>query len=1649
MQMLKFSTFFAAGALMGLATVFSLIRPAFSADADPDGHLWPLAMAIQEIVASPPLKVESAFKEEGWNRIADRLSVASEQELATAKSDPAAFVRSLLNGKDRDAYCAQLDKFASGGQLDVPIELMQARDAGAAIAPYIDELADYASSRPGEERMRQAVLAKIGQIVLNDRLVAEIEQFEGPLTSGALVVSKPKAWPSSEAWPLDQGRLDAILDALRHVEPSKLRICSAAPLPVKGAKAISDAHDLASALVSEVESWAKDYSSGSAGLSDVARLPYATAPSISIAAVADPGKEWLPRIALVPSVVNPGSYAVAIEAEIAGKTVQWPLGLGVDEVKLDDQRKPFFVPRSLVPNVSKVDKVALRSALLQVGVPPAISFLAEGTATVSPNFDRVDISIPFALASIVQGNLQLVLIRDGKSEIATSIKQELARIAGDVASRLKSRPPKLQFAGDAISIEGGQVAVEPTLTQATIEGRMRIRPGGGDTALLGNDLVASVKLAVPLDGSAVRLVETKWPEGVIERLQSALVARLPASKIDVNRCIGISGIVLTLDDSASVVVSVTLIADGKTASPFLLKTQPLLKEVASQFAALAGDKAVQQCIARQIVKLVSEDYLKALADLRTRKIPIAGILFRVTPPDIDIKDPDGKVRFRANLVADDDPTLVISGVTIDGDWKAGSPLSISAINVDGVRLPPAFAKRLIGRFAPGINDWISISGMAFGRGVLTIDGSVSVPGLQRPISFSSIALDLSKAGADLQRVLGAVVLEGISRALDQVKDRIASIGAVKDISLDTQRTNLIDPGNLQVWFKVGLYAEGLAVVTIPVLVELPHLKVVPDGDVSSALIGAALGPFMKYLGGVAAGSGVSNIRSVVDPRANRYGAMFDAGVKVAGIVEVKVQDVIVTQRGFSLPDRLQIVIPAAPTPLPPLPLQLIKLGGMISLNPPGRFGADAEVTIVADETGALLKLVAAVEGDPTTQRISTNGELYVLTIPMFRAEGSMEFRRGSATLDVKTLKPLSSILDIRGHAAISRNDISALAGLDLLGLKQSGQLNIDLRGGSVLMVGKASFTDLGEAAVSLKTNKNFRNPTAQGSVQIGFLDLGADVGLGVSYASLRFHWHSIGLKVIAPSVGRINAGLIRDLINSLFDFRLDFKNLKNITINLLDKNGNKTDESYGGGSAPSDSDSSSQQTGDGVAEGAKKAEVHSADQQDSDGKGDSSVTGPAKGLCSNERSGSGRAHIWATAEQLGKDVFIEADHEGNTNWISTDARIITLASRNSLETGTELDCVERKDSGQPALTFHFSDGDAQIKSDLISIFTPQGGQDRLLALEYYKGAVPVEILLPGNTTTAIFGKTGLSSAVQWKPSRFQHNLLSRVVNKQLNKIAIKNVTAVPPVTIVPAWKGKPASLIEETSAGKNIASLENENGAPAEFAEGSRFYPILLANPAGPFASLAASVPSLSSLTVETRNPLELRPQAGGNCQLVLADAEGEANQYAVAFTKQAYGVARLTGPRTRILAERGWLDAHCGRIAALGANIELYAMQPEEIQDGTSSETLIVARAAAVADRLATWWLARTRMQADTKVSARVEEICAPEADFIKEIPSSAVKSDAARNFLSGDHAKPSLMLRDLIEPRSVWSEDFYVSPRGFLQSAVKTNKCPEITAP
>ena len=255
------------------------------------------------------------------------------------------------------------------------------------------------------------------------------------------------------------------------------------------------------------------------------------------------------------------------------------------------------------------------------------------------------------------------------------------------------------------------------------------------------------------------------------------------------------------------------------------------------------------------------------------------------------------------------------------------------------------------------------------------------------------------------------------------------------------------------------------------------------------------------------------------------------------------------------------------------------------------------------------------------------------------------------------MSPLSAILAMKTKSKIDAKSklITATSDIDLLGLKTTGALEAHFSGDKLVVVtGSANWNTLGVGAdLVVRTTVEFHHPSAEGRAHLGFI--GADAGFSVdmSHVKLGFKWLGIGLTVIAPSVNHVNQQLIEDLIKSLFDFRFNLDQLKNITINLVDKNGKQTD-SYGEGDAPGD-------------EGAEGKEVSSPGEVPSHGEaptgGGGTVTkeDPASDSCSRQK---GPNRVWAQEPQLKGDWIEGIKPPGqNTIYISAILRLSRRASK--------------------------------------------------------------------------------------------------------------------------------------------------------------------------------------------------------------------------------------------------------------------------------------------------------------------------------------------------------------------------------------------------
>jgi hypothetical protein len=911
--------------------------------------------------------------------------------------------------------------------------------------------------------------------------------------------------------------------------------------------------------------------------------------------------------------------------------------------------------------------------------------------------------------------------------------------------------------------------------------------------------------------------------------------------------------------------------------------------------------------------------------------------------------------------------------------------------------------------------------------------------MSAPVDFVGFVLDLAQSKEAVVSLLQQTALTAIDNQAARFEDQLASLGHVKAIYLAKDKTTLAP---LDLVFKVTV--EPVSGMSLPFLVHLPSFKVESDGDITKDMIGSAIGLLTSAMGNLnLSDNGIENLKPVIDNELKRYGVSFDAGVNLADIIAVKLREVVIDRHGLSLPDSFAVGFDEY-IPIPPY-LAIGKLGGTVWVHPAGKFGVAATLVLSIDPEGWIIQVVAGFTGNGPERTIEVNGNLLIFTIPLFHAKGFADFGNEVLTMDAETLSPLSAILAMKTKSKLDAKAkiITATSDVDLLGLKTTGALAIHLSGDKLVVVtGSANWNTLGVGAnLVVRTTTEFHNPTAEGNTHLGFI--GADAGFSVDLAHVKlgFKWLGIGLAVVAPSVNRIDQRLIEDLIKSLFDFKFSLDQLKNITVNLVDKNGKQTD-SYGEGDAPG---------GDG-AEG--KGSKEEPTKVTGGGNGTITEVEPASDSCSSNRNPN---RIWAKEPQLKGDYIEGIKPPGqNTVFISNNAQIISEAVKQILSSSVILACLSRQNSPHKAFNFRFTDGKtADIINRQVAVVLPRTGPRQLLALEFAKGSTAIVIALPTGAEEAIFGAGGLAGASTWTPTRFGRGLLKKIVLTQLEGAAkITAIHAIPQTSMIPRWDSKPVSIIELTKAGQEFVQLASDisDTDTVELSKGSPLFAPLKADPTGTFAQLTASVQPLHSLS-DDPPPLTLRSTGDPACQIALADATD--THYAVAFEGAKWSVARFTDSASRSQAGTNWLDPYCSQLLSFGSRADVRIAREIAVENG--EQTVLAGRSTDADAQAPIWWLSTAVRSAPDVASAALKlpsilrTTCVSEAGMKLKFPtnSQAIRrppinrqGEGASILNWGDDLGARVHM--LAALTGDWQDDFLLNPRGIFLAPDGLQACP-----
>ncbi|WP_376702505.1 hypothetical protein RQ479_21145 [Mesorhizobium sp. ISC25] len=677
---------------------------------------------------TPPLNSPTVFAQEGWERIARKLATQSTEALKEALQKPTVLEGALLAGEDTKKFCAQLGSFGNGSnQIDVPVELVEAREVAAAIAPYLPALASTILNSPGPEEALNDVHRVVEQVVSDDRLAAEIDLFSQDLSSGALPVLKPGDWSTSEPWPPSSARLTALASTLRHASADSFKICSANATQAKSPKDLEANRSVAKLIATQVESWAKGCA---LPVANVVAPPVPTPQKVAPRVVppADDQVSASPdraKLAFIPFADDGSRYSVELQAVISNDasntkfTVQWPLGITINHVTVVDDHLVIGTD-PMLPNIPVVDVKALVETLRKLGLPNGVSVVDAQLIGVDQTLQNMSLSLYVVLGKLYTKTITLDLMKNGTSVAVEPQFVTIEKILlADVSAELQRSLPPLHFESSDFAVTVGAVEVDMIGGNAVIHGVMRLPLGGFTLNGGGSTVETSVTLSIPFaDPTHPKLIEAHWPDGVLEDAKRQFLSKLPSIDIAASQCLGVTGLSLTQLPNGNLGLSATITQDGETVTSVSLDTSNPFGAIADQIGVLVKGKPVQECIARQVLAMTNAAASDAVNALKTKTVSVAGQQFSFQ--NVTFTNSAGKVLLKADLVSTADESLRIIGISIDGKWKVGEDLPLASISVEGVSLPASTVKRLLAVLNPTLAEWTSIRQIAFAKGKLTV-----------------------------------------------------------------------------------------------------------------------------------------------------------------------------------------------------------------------------------------------------------------------------------------------------------------------------------------------------------------------------------------------------------------------------------------------------------------------------------------------------------------------------------------------------------------------------------------------------------------------------------------------------------------------------------------------------------------------------------------------------------------------------------------------------------------------------------------------------------------------------------------------------------------------------------------------------------------
>ncbi len=900
-----------------------------------------------------------------------------------------------------------------------------------------------------------------------------------------------------------------------------------------------------------------------------------------------------------PEAGNPGE-STAVSAFAVGPAVELPLGLTIRNTRFVDDANGghlVFPPSGLVANVRE-DAGQLRRSLALMGIPPLLADRATFSG-LAAGPQALSIAVHLFVAGrtgAVHGELPLQsLIRSANERGLSSAGQAFAeRFQARIAEALNS-------AGFQWTLRG--VPLKATFTAKAIgNGRIHLA-GRWSAGELGEvefpvDLVPGVDGALqvmPGDHLVPPAAVEKWIASVRRPLVTALQAAVPpemrprhSGMLVIQRAKAVVNALtvdsVTFDEALAVYtahISVALPAPyGGTLTVTFGPSQPL-----PDVGARVRD-ALQRALLAELAASAVASAITAPADLAGRSFEFLGGRIEILsdpPPRFEDGAWSASVRTTFGAVSRTLLRLRIAPSAIGSPAISPADLDFAAVQVTG------------GTFIDLVADILAARGLAL-QSAKSLISIRDVRPIRRGLAFRLVLrnLPILPNGIDLGDFeLGerttANIAERIGAPIQNALlglGEIEQVGPVRNIALDTQRTNLLLASrSRQIVLKAEVIFDAPISGTLKVRITIPEsgpLVVEPEQRLETWLAGVlpALVPVLS----------VDHVLSVKLSRVSEtFIAMsplrFDADIDVTlfDSVPLPTARIVISPSGMDFSQfKPSIDYPAAFIVAPAAPLSLYAVNSTLAVDlTRGALTVSTELTCAATPAEAkLVALAAHIKGSLTVEVREATAKLrgdvkLARSMTIMTVTGTLDIPHAHFEGTQQTGDFLRSIADVGSTVVIDAPTATMSGGTHFkaLGLNMQATLTIVLRPPPVIALrGMASIlgaevavdVSAGVAPPTLSASANLQLPTVLG-IDLG----GGHLDIKPSFVRLRFHALGANVTVLVPNLSRLDIALLEEIVRSrlqhpelnLSDI-IDALRDRNITVSLVESGSGENEDIY-------------------------------------------------------------------------------------------------------------------------------------------------------------------------------------------------------------------------------------------------------------------------------------------------------------------------------------------------------------------------------------------------------------------------------------------------------------------------------------------------------